>query len=292
MSTTVSETGTNIIFNVNFASRLFKTATVNGFITSYKHILDRFAHSSEADECKIEDIKAIDEANYVKLTRNSDITVRQFDDQDMTLHQIFENIVINSPTRTAVVSEDIELTYQELNERANQLAHYIRSLANIKPDDLIALVLDKSELMVVSIIAVWKTGSAYVPIDPTIPKERMQFILEDTSSRIVITNHVYGATLQGIAANFRILEIDCPLTNMELKQYSSSNCNSDAHEDNLAYVIYTSGTTGRPKGVMVEHRQVVNFRNSLVMDHFPASWQQQQQAILCLSNYVFDFSIE
>ena len=108
-----------------------------------------------------------------------------------TLHQIFEEIVEVNPDKTAIVFYEIKLTYRELNERSNQLAHYLRSLTEIKPDDKIALILDKSEKMIISILAVWKSGAAYVPIDPSYPIERIKFILEDTQAKVLIANNIY-----------------------------------------------------------------------------------------------------
>ncbi|CAF5163293.1 unnamed protein product, partial [Rotaria sp. Silwood1] len=108
-----------------------------------------------------------------------------------TLHQLFEEEAEKSPDKVAVIYEDVQLTYKELNEKSNQLAHYLRSISNIRPDDLIALLLDKSELMIISILAVWKSGAAYVPIDPSYPDERIQFILQDTKAKIIIANKKY-----------------------------------------------------------------------------------------------------
>ncbi|CAF4660818.1 unnamed protein product, partial [Rotaria sp. Silwood2] len=96
-----------------------------------------------------------------------------------------------SPDKIAVVYEDVQLTYRELNERANRLAHYLRSISNIHPDDLIALILDKSELMIISILGVWKSGAAYVPMDPNYPDQRIELILKDTKAKIVIANMKY-----------------------------------------------------------------------------------------------------
>ena len=92
-----------------------------------------------------------------------------------TLNELFEEEVEKSKDKIAIIYEDVKLTYKELNERSNQLAHYLRSLVEINPDDIIALLLDKSELMIISILAIWKSGAAFVPIDPNYPQERIQF---------------------------------------------------------------------------------------------------------------------
>lgn len=191
----------------------------------------------------------------------------------------------------AVVYGLVELTFEQLNERSNQLAHYLKSMINIKPDEMIALFLDKSELMIISILAIWKCGAAYVPIDPNYPNERIKFILEDTKAKVVILNQIYFKRLKKLTKDMLMIEVDCSITKEILKHQSNINCESNVSENNLAYVIYTSGTTGNPKGVLIEHKGVVNLRNSLIHRYFSGNGDQQQ-TILFLSNYVFDFSVE
>ncbi|CAF3262569.1 unnamed protein product, partial [Rotaria sp. Silwood2] len=211
---------------------------------------------------------------------------------DITLHKLFEEEAKLSPDKIAVVYEDVKLTYRDLNEKANRLAHYLRSISNIHPDDIIALILDKSELMIISILGAWKSGAAYVPIDPNYPDERIKFILEDTKAKIVISNMKYSSRLYSY--NIAKVEIDSPIVN-EVLNNTNITCNLDVitNERNLAYVIYTSGTTGAPKGVLVEHQSVVSFRNDVKYRYFSANEDNHApEVILFLSNYVFDFSIE
>ena len=142
---------------------------------------------------------------------NGIIRVTEFTElnQTTTLHKLFEEEAEKSCDKIAVVYEDVQLTYRELNEKANQLAHYLRSICDIQPDDLIALLLDKSELMIVSILGVWKSGAAYVPIDPSYPDDRIQFIFNDTKAKIVITNKKYMTRFD--TCDIMKIEIDCPL---------------------------------------------------------------------------------
>ncbi|CAF4778221.1 unnamed protein product, partial [Rotaria socialis] len=148
-----------------------------------------------------------------------------------TLHKLFEEEAEKSCDKIAVVYGDVQLTYRELNEKANQLAHYLRSICDIQPDDLIALFLDKSELMIVSILAVWKSGAAYAPIDPSYPDKRIQFILQDTKAKIVIANKKYMARLHSCT----IIKIEIDSIYVTLAGNSNiENPQPIASSDNLA----------------------------------------------------------
>jgi amino acid adenylation domain-containing protein len=176
---------------------------------------------------------------------------------DKTIHQLFEEQVAKTPDNIAVVFEDTKLTYQELNARSNQLAHYLRNNYQIKPDDLIALCLERSEYMLIAILAVLKSGAAYVPIDSSYPEARIKYILSDTQAKALLTNdHLNMSFLPTQESSLSPLYIDNADYNQQLQHQPSTNLDPIAKSNNLAYVIYTSGTTGKPKGVMVEHKSV------------------------------------
>ena len=139
-----------------------------------------------------------------KLNEWNKTSEKEITELKKTLNELFEEEVEKSKDKIAVIYEDVKLTYKELNERSNQLAHYLRSLVEINPDDIIALLLDKSELMIISILAIWKSGAAYVPIDPNYPQERIKFILEDTKAKIIITNNNYLKLINQI----KLIKID------------------------------------------------------------------------------------
>ncbi|WP_035896176.1 AMP-binding protein, partial [Legionella oakridgensis] len=171
--------------------------------------------------------------------------------KDKTLHQLFEEQVQKTPEHIALVFHDERLSYHALNQAANQLARHLRKRYqeqnghDLKPDTLIAICLERSLDMVIGILGILKAGAAYVPIDPNYPKDRIQFMLEDTQAPFLLTNSNWNLdlnqTTKPIFLNERPYHNE-PSHN--LQTFNASN--------HLAYVIYTSGTTGKPKGVMVE----------------------------------------
>ncbi|CAM4851729.1 unnamed protein product, partial [Rotaria magnacalcarata] len=185
ITTSIDDTKCSLKGTFNFAKKLFHRTTIESFIQTFLHMLTQFSQIDET--CKILDIECIDALQQNQIEQFDKIpTVFQGVSQETTLHALFEEEAKISPDKIAIVYEDVQLTYRELNERANRLAHYLRSISNIHPDDLIALILDKSELMIISILGVWKSGAAYVPMDPNYPDQRIEFILKDTKAKIMI----------------------------------------------------------------------------------------------------------
>jgi amino acid adenylation domain-containing protein len=171
--------------------------------------------------------------------------------QDKTMHQLFEGQVVKTPNNIAVIFKDQQLTYLELNTKANQLAHYLRE-QGVGPEVFVAIAVERSLEMIVGILGVLKAGGTYVPIDPSYPQERIQFMLEDTNAQLFLTQQDLLGRLARTAAEVFLLDKD----QEELKSHSESNPRCVAKPHHLAYVIYTSGTTGRPKGVLIEHKGV------------------------------------
>jgi amino acid adenylation domain-containing protein len=172
--------------------------------------------------------------------------------QDACIHQLFEAQVERTPDAVAAVFEDQQLTYRELNQRANQLAHYLRELG-VEPEVLVGICVERSIEMVIGLLGILKAGGAYVPLDPEYPQERLSFMLRDTQAPLLLTQkRLIGCLPESTA---RIVYLDADWT---LISQNQQNPVSGVTSKNLAYVMYTSGSTGQPKGVMIAHRGVCN----------------------------------
>jgi amino acid adenylation domain-containing protein len=169
------------------------------------------------------------------------------------IHQLFEEQVERTPDAVAVVFEGQQLTYNELNCRANQLAHYLQSLG-VKPDELVGICVERSLEMIVGLLGILKAGGAYVPFDPDYPIERLSFMLEDAAVKVLLTQQKLINKLPEHQAQLICLDADWEL----ISQFSQDNPITDVQATNLAYVIYTSGSTGQPKGVMLSHSNLSN----------------------------------
>lgn len=197
----------------------------------------------------LRDIKILSELERTHLITGFNDTRTDYP-RHKTIVELFEEQVSKTPDRTAVGFKEQRLSYRALNERANQLAHYLTNQYAIHPDDFIGLMLDRSEQMVIAILAILKSGGAYVPIDPEYPIERIDYMVKDIACKVIITEKKH-ANIVSSSDSIIFIEDIAKLTN------DSSNLTSYLTPNNLAYVIYTSGSTGQPKGVMVEHRSVV-----------------------------------
>ncbi|MCH9692205.1 MAG: amino acid adenylation domain-containing protein, partial [Gammaproteobacteria bacterium] len=215
--------------------------------------------------------------------------------QDATLVSLFEQQVAKRPNAIALIFEEKSLTYAELNARTNALAQGLREVYQthmeepLAPDTLIALYLDRSIEMVVSILAVLKAGGAYVPLSPEYPQSRIDFILEDTQAAILLCQAHYQERL-GNWTNNNINSTHPLILYVDDQPNWLGSCDNptpSGNPENLAYVLYTSGTTGQPKGVMVEHNLILNLYHVLVQDY---SFSQQEKSCV-FSDYVFDASV-
>jgi len=174
--------------------------------------------------------------------------------QQTCLHELIEEQAVQNPERIAVKSHDGRLSYRELEQRANQLARYLRK-QGLVPDEVVGLFMERSAAMVVGLLAILKAGAAYLPLDVSSPGERLGYMLKDSRVRLIVSQEKYA---KQIAADGR-QEVLLDRHGAEIAQHSVEPIESRASGGNLAYVIYTSGSTGQPKGVMIEHHGVVNY---------------------------------
>ncbi len=202
--------------------------------------------------------------------------------RDRCLHELIEEQVARAPEATAVSFEDKELTYRQLNERANQLARYLQGLG-VGADTLVAICMERSLEMVVGLLGILKAGGAYVPLDPEYPKERLAFMLEDAGVPVLLTHAPVAALLPAHSCRIVRLDADWP----RIAGESVGNATSSVRAEHLAYMIYTSGSTGRPKGAMNTHVAIVN-RLLWMQDAYRLT---PSDRILQKTPFSFDFSV-
>ena len=204
--------------------------------------------------------------------------------QDQCIHQLFEAQVERTPDAVAVVFENQQLTYTELNCRANQLAHYLQTLG-VGPEVLVGISVERSLEMIVGLLGILKAGGAYVPLDPDYPTERLQFMLEDCEATVLLTqsNLKDKLPLAQVLQSDRVLYLDKD----KFAQYPIYNPTVQNKPNNLTYVIYTSGSTGQPKGVMIEHQSLVN----LSLSWGKLFHVKPQSRLLQFGSFSFDLSI-
>ncbi len=198
------------------------------------------------------------------------------------IHQLFEAQVSKTPDDIAIVFENQQLTYQQLNNKANQLAHHLKTLG-VQPDTLVGIYVERSLEMVVGLLGILKAGGAYVPLDPAYPQERIALMLEDSQAPVIVTQSHLQAGLPETSAQVVCLDRDWQIINQE----SPSNLAVSSQPENLAYTIYTSGSTGKPKGVQIIQQAVVNFLTS--MQHQPGI--TAKDVLLAVTTISFDIAV-
>ncbi|HEY9874103.1 MAG TPA: amino acid adenylation domain-containing protein, partial [Candidatus Obscuribacterales bacterium] len=179
--------------------------------------------------------------------------------KDKCIHQLIEQQAALTPDSIAVVFENQHLTYRQLNERANQVAHYLQKLG-VTPEVVVGICLERSLEIVIAILGILKAGGAYLPLDPGMPAERITLMLQDAQAAVLLTQAQFVEALQATSLQEKTRQLICLDTQWdEIAKESTESCSSIVTTENLAYVIYTSGSTGKPKGVAVEHEQILNY---------------------------------
>ncbi|HEX2269377.1 MAG TPA: amino acid adenylation domain-containing protein [Pyrinomonadaceae bacterium] len=202
---------------------------------------------------------------------------------EVCIHRLFEQQVERTPDAIALVFEERRVTYSELNQRANNLAHYLIALG-IGPELFVGLLLERSPEMIVALLAILKAGGAYVPLDPASPPARLSYMLDDAQISVLVTDS-RSAAEQHLSPYVQVICMDNEVD--EIAKHSDRNprCNTDG--DNAAYVIYTSGSTGAPKGVVIAHRSVCNQISAMVQ----AFGIRPESCMLQFASLGFDASV-
>jgi fengycin family lipopeptide synthetase D len=261
---------------LEYNSALFQRATVARMAEHFQNIAAQIcAHPT----ITLDAVEMLSTAEKRHIMEDFNCTTAGFP-REMLLHQFLERQESLTPEKIALVFEEEALSYGTLNRKANQLARTLRKYG-AKPNDIIGLVLERSPEMVIGIMGILKAGSAYLPISPEYPAERIQYLLKDSGAALVLTTGKWKN--QFIPGAYELIDLEAP----EIYRGDGSNPEPVNTPEDLAYIIYTSGSTGKPKGAMIEHHSVVNRTH----------WMQQQyplaagDVILQKTPYTFDVSV-
>ncbi|MGW7276664.1 non-ribosomal peptide synthetase, partial [Streptomyces sp. NPDC054864] len=245
-------------FRLDYRADLFDQATIEAMAAQLVRILEAFTGDPDTPVGRID---VLDPAERHQLLTGWNDTAHDVPATD--LPALFDTQVARTPDATAVAHEDDELTYRELNERANRLARHLIHLG-AGPEKLVALALPRSAELVVALLAILKAGAGYVPVDPELPHERMAFMVEDAAPVLLLTDRATVDQLPDVGRDVERVVVDGPETVSASAVLSAEDVKDSERAGPLlsghpAYVIYTSGSTGRPKGVLITHASLVNY---------------------------------
>jgi amino acid adenylation domain-containing protein len=246
-----SESG--ISGRVEYRSELFKRDTIERLTTHWQNLLTATLDNVETRIC---DLEMLTEAERHQLLVEWNDTETVFA-SDSCIHELFEAQALKTPEAIALIFDGEQLTYRELNQRANELARRLRGLG-VRPETLVAVCMERCSELIIGMLGILKAGGAYVPLDPANPSERLAFLLNDTRARVLLTKNDILEKLPACEAELVCLDRDWA----DISREACDNLPGIATAENLAYVIYTSGSTGQPKGVMIRHQAVCNLAES------------------------------
>lgn len=250
----VHESSDKLVAEFVYAIDLFDSITIQRLAGHLHNLLEGIAE--EPGE-RVSRLPLLTDAERRQLLVTWNATTTEYP-RESCIHQLFEAQVARTPDAVAVVFEDSQLTYRQLNERANQLARYLVRIG-VGPNVLVGICVERSLEMIVGLLGILKAGGAYVPVDPNFPADRIAFMLEDAEAPVLLTQDGLVHGLPKHTAAVVKLDSDWPKIIAE----SRENLPGRAQAEDLAYTMYTSGSTGKPKGVQILHRGVVNFLISM-----------------------------
>jgi len=263
----------NIYFDYNLG--FFEAEEIERLKARFEFLLGEFLRQPSVP-VRLLQIMPTAELNKIRVEWNNTITDYP---REKTIVDLFEQQVAKTPNAIAVVFENQQLTYRELNLKANQLAHHLQQLG-VKPDVLVGICLERSVEMVIGLLGILKAGGAYLPLDPAYPVARLAFMLEDAFVSVLLTQENLKEGLPTTQA-----QVVC-FAAQALSQSRSENPVNELKPDNLAYVIYTSGSTGKPKGVAISHQGFINLVNWFVTDFNLTA----TDSVLVISSESFDLT--
>ncbi|BAZ22952.1 amino acid adenylation domain-containing protein [Kalymmatonema gypsitolerans NIES-4073] len=277
--TVTAAPGDELLVNISYDTVRFEEDTIRRMLGHLQTIFSAIADNPVA---AVGELPLLSEAELHQLLVEWNETATEYP-TDKCIHQLFEQQVERTPQSVAVVFDTKQLTYQQLNQRANQLAHHLQTLG-VGPEVLVGICVERSIEMVVGLLAILKAGGAYIPLDPNYPQERLSYMLADSGVEVLLTQQSLLESLSHNQARVVCLDTDWG----ETQQHTQDNLGVGVCTDNLAYVIYTSGSTGQPKGVLVTHQSLVNHNSAIALKYNLKAWDK----VLQFAALSFDVAIE
>jgi len=279
LTLSISESSTEGLgISIEYDTDLFTESTIQRFISHYKKCLSEILLNPESKIYAISLLSESDLTKILTLWNNTGV----LNNREECFHELFESQVEKNPNQLAVQFKGQKITYADLDKKSNKLANYLIK-KNVKPENIVGLLLDKSIEMIVAILAVLKSGAGYLPLDPSYPGERLSFMLIDSGAQLVITNNKEKSLLNKTGVTFINIDIESELIENESIEKPLVNVNLD----NVAYVIYTSGSTGNPKGTIITHSGIGNL-SILHKNEFNINGESK---VLQFSSFSFDASV-
>ncbi|OYD86627.1 non-ribosomal peptide synthetase, partial [Nostoc sp. 'Peltigera membranacea cyanobiont' 213] len=257
LTLSLTETDLELTGELEYNTDLFNPSTMSRLLEHFQTLLEGIVTNPHQPIFELPLLTTVERHQLLMEWNNTQVEYVF----DRCIHQLFEAQVERTPKAVAVMFENQQLTYQQLNCRANQLAHHLQAIG-VKSEVLVGICLERSLEMLVGLLAIFKAGGVYVPLDPDYPKERLAYILSDSQVSVLLTHKNIATALPENKARVVYLDTDSEV----ISQQSEQNPVSVVANKNLAYVIYTSGSTGMPKGVMIEHRGMLNHLYAKIWD--------------------------
>ena len=262
LTLSLEDTGREITGKLEYATSLFNRQTINSFLQHWRMLLKAMIEGAD---------KPINELHFLASKEQHQLREQWScgeiapDVNKLCVHELFEQQVIKHPDATSISSHNQQLTYTELDTQSNRLAHYLQKLG-VAADCRVATIMQRSPDMIIAFLATLKAGGACVPLDTSIPDERLSGILEDISPQVILTHSSVSVDINHLSNSIEveplIVELDSDKNRWgDLSDKPLTRSNTHLTADHLAYVVYTSGTTGKPKGVAMPHASLVNLIN-------------------------------
>jgi len=270
--------GTSLVLRILYDPRKYSGDSINHVLRHLTNLLEEFAKGPDRQINEI-DILSAEEREQILRTWNETRTEYP---GNTNVARLFEDQAEKNGEGIAVVGDSERLSYRELNERSNQLAHYLQA-KGVGPEHVVGLCVDRGVGMVVGLLAILKAGGAYLPLDGSYPQERLNYMLTDSRARLVVTESRYTEVMSSVTRELVVMDEEWK----EIASLSRERVAGEADSENLAYVIYTSGSTGQPKGVMVQHRSLSN----LVRAQVEVFGITSVSCVLQFASFSFDASV-